>query len=316
MPSGAERHSSVGGQGWVPRTRSHLQEVAAGQVWARCGCGSEAGRLRAVLLAWPPDSVEDVARPGDSLMVARPRLDRMRAEMAAVITYYRSHDIEVHVAGVPSTAPPNVVFMRDLFLMTRAGAIVGRAASAQRAGEERHAAAALAGAGIPIVATTTGDATFEGADALWLAPDCVLLGTGFRTNGAGERLVRAVLRDQGVSVVSAALPAGVQHLLGAVCIAGDDVAAVHAAVTTPAIRGVLAERGYRLVEMPPDRALLQGRGMNFVAMAPSHVVMPAGCAPIRHRLRDAGVDVDELPVDEFVAAAGGLACMTGILHRE
>jgi N-dimethylarginine dimethylaminohydrolase len=200
--------------------------------------------------------------------------------------------------------------------MTPGGAVVARMASAQRAGEERHAALALATAGFPILATVAGTATFEGADALWFDPGTVVVGTGFRTSGGGVSAVRAVLRDQGVDVVEVPLGPGVQHLLGAVTLLDERLAAIHATGATPQLRELLSRRGYRLVEFPVDRELTEGRGMNFVTLGPRRVLMPAGCPAARRRLESAGVDVECVEIGEYLKAAGGLGCLTAILTRD
>ncbi|MET9704094.1 hypothetical protein [Streptomyces griseus] len=124
---------------------SHAEEVAAGAVWTPCGYRSETAALRSVLLVRPPDSVGAVRRPGASLMVGPVDLPAMRAQCDALADRLRDDEVEVHLAA--PEASPNVVFARDLFWMTPAGAVLARMASAQRAGEERHAALALAGAG-------------------------------------------------------------------------------------------------------------------------------------------------------------------------
>jgi N-dimethylarginine dimethylaminohydrolase len=63
---------------------------------------------------------------------------------------------------------PNLIFMRDLFLMTPEGVLLGRPASTVRAGEERWAQLGLARAGVPLVGAIRGVGSFEVADALWV----------------------------------------------------------------------------------------------------------------------------------------------------
>lgn len=312
---GSDAPSTLGGTGWLPRTSSHTDELAEGRIWSPCGSDSEVADLRAVLLTWPPESLADRADPADRLMLDAVDLGAMRAQTEAVIEAYRSNGVHVHVMRPPAYAPPNVIFARDLLFMTRGGAILARMASAQRAGEERYAAEALARAGFPILATVAGTATFEGADALWLDSRTVAVGTGFRTNGRGLAAVRAVLRGSGVDVLEVPLGPGVQHLLGAFTPLDEGLAAIHATGATPPLRELLTRRGCRLIEFPADRELTIGRGMNLVALGPRRVLMPAGCPTIRRRLESAGVHATEVDVGEYLKAAGGLGCLTAILSR-
>ncbi|GGY47209.1 MULTISPECIES: dimethylarginine dimethylaminohydrolase family protein [Streptomyces] len=306
--------STHGGPGWVPRVASHGDEVAAGEVWAPCGYRSETAALRSVLLVRPPDSVAAVGRPGASLMVGPVDLPAMRAQCEALADRLRGNGVEVHLTSPEAT--PNVVFARDLFWMTPAGAVLARMASVQRAGEERHAALALAGAGFPILRTVSGTAVFEGADALWIDPSTVIVATGFRTNPAGAAEVASAVAGLGARVVTVPLAPGVQHLLGTVVFLDRSTAVVHRAACPPELAALLAEYGYRVIALPPDEELLVRRGMNLLVLAPGRVLMPAGCPGIRRTLERAGVAVDEIDVGAYLRAAGGIGCVTGVVRRE
>jgi N-dimethylarginine dimethylaminohydrolase len=312
---GSDAPSTLGGDGWAAREASHIDEVKAGALWRRAGYRSEVSPLRAVALAWPPGSLAKISDPASGLMLERVDLAAMRAQADVIASTFRRDGIEVLMADHPATAPPNIVFMRDLFFMTPAGAVIARMASVQRAGEERYAAAALADAGYPILRTVTGAATFEGADALWLDDRTVAVGVGFRTNPAGLREVSAALHDQGAQAVAVPLNAGVQHLLGSVVMLDERLAAVHAGAS-PRLRELLRERDYRVIAFEPDAEFVGARGMNLVTIAPRRVVMPAGAPTIRKRLEGAGVEVQAVDVGEYLKAAGGLGCVTGILHRD
>jgi N-dimethylarginine dimethylaminohydrolase len=314
MTTTGSEPSTHGGPGWVPRVASHADEVAAGSVWAPCGYRSETAVLRSVLLVRPPDSIAAVRRPGASLMLGPVDLPAMRAQCDALADRLRDHGVEVHLASPAAT--PNAVFARDLFWMTPAGAVLARMASAQRAGEERHAALALAEAGFPILRTVSGTALFEGADALWIDPSTVIVGTGFRTNAAGAAEVASAVAELGARVVTVPLAPGVQHLLGTVMFLDASTAVVHRAATTPELAALLAEHGYRVIALPPDEELLERRGMNLLVLAPGRVLMPAGCPGIRRTLERAGVAVDEIGVGEYLRAAGGIGCVTGVVRRE
>ena len=67
--------------------------------------------------------------------------------------------------------------------------------------EERWVARRLADMGVPIVKCIRGNATFEGADAMWLRPDVAIVGRGLRTNDEGAAQVASILTEMGVEVV-------------------------------------------------------------------------------------------------------------------
>jgi len=310
-----DQAASFGGPGWRQRTASHAEELRGGTIWAPYGVDSETGRLQAVLLSWPGPELEYAEPPDHWLMLAQPDLERIRQQAQAIVDFYRDWGAQVHLLRPSQPPPPNLLFMRDLVFMTPEGAVLGRTAGIRRAGEERFAALGLAQAGVPILRTPRGLACFEGADALWLRPDLVLLGVGVRSNEQAEALLGQVLAEQGVRLLTAALPAGVQHLLGVVNLLDQDLAAVHGGKVTPALLQLLEDLGIQALVLAPDVELLQGRGMNFVTLAPREVVMPSRCPGMRATLEGAGVRVHELDVSEYLKAAGGLGCLTGILSR-
>jgi N-dimethylarginine dimethylaminohydrolase len=312
---GSNLPSTFGGRGWVTRVGSHADDVKQGALWTRCGYRSECAPLRAVMLARPPDSFAAIDTAEDHLMMQSVDLGAMRAQTDEIAQVYRRNGVKVYFVDPPATCPPNVVFQRDLFLMTPEGAVLARMASAQRAGEERYTAQALASAGFPILQTVTGTATFEGADALWVDERTVALGVGFRTNSAGAEVVRQALRHQGAEVVKVPLAQGVQHLLGTVVFLDERLAAVHSPAMHRQLRRLLEERDYHLVEFDADKDFLQHRAMNLVALGPRQVLMPTGAPNIRRKLESVGVHTQEVCVAEHVKAGGGLGCVTGVLLR-
>ncbi|MHC3470883.1 dimethylarginine dimethylaminohydrolase family protein [Streptomyces sp. 7R007] len=318
-PSGATPAtltSDLGGPGWRPRATTHEEEVAAGVLWTRCGYRSEWAPLRDVLLAEPPAAVASITDPAGQLMHQPPDPGRLHEQFAAVAEAYRAQGVNVHTFVPPATADPNIVFVRDLFLATPQGVVLARPASAQRAGEERHAAAALAALGVPLLRAMTGAAVFEGADALWVDEHTVLLGRGLRTDDAGAGIVREVLAAQGIDTVTVPVGTGVQHLLGSVVFVDRRRAVVHTAALSPSVRTQLALRGYELLELEPDDEVVRRRAMNLVTLGPGRVLMPAGCPVTRRRLESAGLEVFTVEVGEYVKAAGALGCLTGILRRD
>lgn len=305
--------STLKGPGWRARPLDHAAEVAAAVTWAGYRVRSEVEPLRAVLLTWPGDELAFSGEPADWLMGARPDLGRMRAEAEAIAAFYTAHGAAVHWIRADRPAPPNLVFARDLFVMTPEGAVLGRMAAAQRAGEERFAARALAEAGVPILATPRGHATLEGADALWVRDDTVLVGLGNRTDEGGFRALGRVLAEQGVTAIGVLLPPTVQHLLGSVNFLDRDLCVTYDA--TPSIRAALADLGVRALQFVDTAEVTRARALNFVTLGPRQIVMPAGAPAVRGRLQEAGVVCHELAVDEYLRAEGGLGCLTGILAR-
>jgi len=308
--AGPDLPSTLGGAGWEPRAARHADEI--GTIWAPFAVNSHTDRLRDVLLAQPGDEQDYAEPPGAWLMLDRPHLPTLLAQTAALADFYRSQGVTPHLFR-PASPRPNHLFQCDLFFMTPQGAILARMAARQRAGEERGTAEALARLGVPILLTPRGEALFEGADAMWLDPETVLIGVGKRTNDAAVAQITPVLADMGVRVRTAQVGAGVQHLLGVVNPVRPGLAAVLSEHATPSLRDALA--GWRLIELPSDDETEGNRAMNFVPLRPNAIVMPTRCPRTRAVYEAHGIACYEVEVSEYIKAAGALGCLTGILNR-
>lgn len=310
-----DQAATHGGPGWRPRTASHDEEIAAGSPWSPYSVRSEVAPLRAVLLAEPGEELDFDEPPDSHLMLERIDVETIRAQAEGIAEVYRGEGVEVHTYRADRLPPPNLIFMRDLFFMTPEGAVLARPAALQRAGEERFAAEALTRAGVPILRSLRGRSTFEGADALWLDDKTVMVGVGLRTNDEAFVELKELLATLGVTARAVPMPPGVQHLLGVVNLIDGDLAALHGGRAPSRLKVYLASHGIETLTIPPGEELDQGRGMNFVTLAPRRVLMPAGCPAIRNQLEEAGVQVVEAEVGEYLKAAGALGCLTGILSR-
>lgn len=308
--------TTYGGDRWRQRPQSLSQEITEGKLWHRCGYTSESSDLLEVVLSWPSETLEVSCDPDEILMLECPNLSVIRRQADALADFYRSRGIHVNMVCPDKPPPPNFLFQRDLFWATPEGIILGRPAPVQRAGEERWAAAALAKIGVPIVMSPRGTAVFEGADALWLAPKTVLLGIGKRTNREAARQLSAFLQEIDVRLIEITLPRGCQHLLGVVNFISGDLAAVHERKLTTELTGILEHHNIETVRMPDNDDVNRRLAMNFVTLSPREIVMPAGAPAIGDLLGKHGVTVFTVECSEYLKAAGGLGCATGILRRK
>jgi N-dimethylarginine dimethylaminohydrolase len=228
---------------------------------------------------------------------------------------FREFGIAVFYIESAVIPPPNLIFVADLLFMTPEGAFVGRPASTVRAGEERLVARRLAELGIPILRTVRGTGTFEGADAAWLDPQTVLLATGLRTNSEGAVQVTASLREMGVTVIRVGLPYGAMHLMGQLRLVDHDLAIAWPGRVPYAAVEALRDRGYSVLFLPDEKEARCGMALNFVTLAPRQILMPAGNPVTTSFYEAAGISCHSVQVDELLKAAGGIGCLTGILHR-
>jgi N-dimethylarginine dimethylaminohydrolase len=305
--------AAYGGPGWSPRTTSLADEI--GELWAACGVDSEWAPLQAVLLHRPGAGLGS-GDPDSAQMLAVVDADLARQQHDALAQAYGDLGVAVHYIEPDEAPPPNLIFVADLLFMTPEGAIVGRPASTVRAGEERFVARRLAALGMPILRTVRGQGVFEGADGAWIDDRTVLLATGLRTNGEGAAQVAALLTEMGLDVVACGLPYGAMHLMGQLRLVSPDLAIAWPGRVPHAAVEALRTRGYRVLFLPDEKEAIEGMALNLVTLGPKRVLMPAGNWTTQAFYEAAGITCHTVEVGELLKAAGGIGCLTGVLHRD
>ena len=285
--------------------------------WGDWGVASECGKLGAVLLRRPGPEIEDIGDPAHWRWRDAMDPEKARAEHDEMARIYREEaGATVHYVEEMRRDRPNALFMRDLVFMTPEGAIVCRPAIACRRGEERYVAATLARLGVPIVRTITGTGTFEGACAMWVDRETVILGTGVRCNAEGARQVSEVLGAMGVrEIIPFDIPYGHAHVDGLLNMVDHDLAIMFPWQTPYDVWKALAIRGIKVIEAPSIEEVKEGSAVNLVVLGPRKVLMPAGNPMTRKALEGEGVEVVEIDISEIRKGWGALHCMTAFLKR-
>jgi len=306
--------SAYGGEGWSPRTQSLAEEL--GSVWGNCGSASEWSRLQAVLLHRPGPELTASVNPTAVQMLSPLNLERARVQHNTIAQAYRNAGVTVHYVDPTNQPTPNQMFVADLMFMTPEGAILARPASTVRAGEERWVARRLADLGIPIIRSVRGSGTFEGADAMWINAQTVIIGRGLRTNDEGAAQVTAVLNEMDVEVIRVDLPYGSMHLMGMLRLVDRELAIawptrfVHRGVET------LKAHGFQVGFIPDEAEAIRGMALNIVTLGPRQILMAAGNPKTQAFYEDLGISCHTVEVDELGKAAGAIGCLTGVLERE
>jgi arginine deiminase len=305
--------AAYGGEGWSPRV-AHLGEEI-GTVWGNCGINTEWSRLKSVLLHRPGSELAASADPNDVQMLEPLDWARAQTQHDAIAQAYRDAGVTVHYVEPGGQPSPNQMFVADLVFMTPEGAILARPASTVRAGEERWVARRLAELGIPIIRSVRGTGTFEGADAMWLNPQTVIIGRGLRTNNEGIEQVASTLTEMGVTVIEVDLPFGTMHLMGMLRIVDRDL--VIAWPKRLVHRGVdaLKEHGFQVAFIPNEIEAEQNKALNFVTLGPRQILMVAGNPITQAYYESLGITCHTVGVDELGKAAGAIGCLTGVLER-
>lgn len=314
--SAAEIYDDDYGEKWFSDEASFEEDLPF--VWGRkWSVSSEVGRLKACLVRRPGKEIEAVKNPADWRWGDVMDPQKARDQHDAFTQIYRDHGVEVFYVEEQREDRPNAIFMRDNVLGTPGGAILCRQATRFRRGEEAAVAKALAKIGCPIVRTISGKGYFEGACAMWIDRQTVILGSGVRSNAEGIRQVEEVLRPMGVDTIfHYQIPWGHAHLDGLLNPVDRKKILIFPWQTPYDVIEPLRRRGFELIEAPSIEEVKHGMAVNLVALAPGLVVMPAGNPQTQKALERAGVEVIPVDVSELMKGYGSLHCMTAFLERE
>lgn len=307
----------VQGERWFPSEVHFGAEIK--ELWGDWYCDSEVGTLRAVLMHRPGPEIEGITAENYPQYRFRGPINaaKARQEHDALTDIYSSHGVEVHFVEGQRTDRPNAMFLRDLVFMTPEGAIVCRPALAVRRGEERAVAYTLAKLGVPILKTINGDGYFEGACALWVDRETVIIGTSSRTNEAGLRQVENELRTIGVTdIVRTQIPFGSIHLDGYLNMVDKDKCLVFPWHLAYDCAKFLMTKGITLIEATDIHEVKHGLAVNVVALRPGKIVMPAGNPNTKRILQANGVEVVEAELTELMNGWGSIHCSTVFLRRD
>ncbi len=266
-----------------------------------------------------------VKRPGQP-SVARSRtpahgflrpvdLPRAQAEHDGFVATLRGLGVVVHELGV-ETDDPDLVYTFDASLVTDRGAILLRSGKANRLGEEAVHATWYEARGIPVIGAIEAPGTVDGGDTFWIDPETLCIGRTLRTNRLGGEQLAAIWGGD-VRVFDVPYGDGPQkliHLLSVISPVADDLAVVYLPLLPVGLWELLHERGVTMVPVPPEE--YDSLGPNVLTVRPRVVVIAAGNPVTAGRLRDQGVEVHEVPLDEVGAnGSGGPTCLTRPILR-
>jgi dimethylargininase len=271
-------------------------------------------RLRTVVVR-RPDASFTVTDPRAWGYAAKPDLRAALGEHDSFVTLLRDSGVDVryHYAELPGGLA-DAIFVHDPVIVTDRGTIVLRMGKELRRGEEASLGAALKQLGVPILGTLQPPATAEGGDLLWIRPDWLAVGQGFRTNSEGLRQVREFLEPAGVRVEGLDLPyfrgpESCLHLMSLISLVDEDLAVVFPRLLPVPLWRRMKEERFDFVEVP-DREF-DRMAPNVLAVAPRDCIMLEGSPVTQERLRDAGCRVRTYRGNEIsLKAEGGATCLT------
>lgn len=247
---------------------------------------------------------------------------KLQVDHAGLEAILRAADVEISHLDIGQAPLADAVFTHDPSLMTERGAVLLNMGKALRRGEIAAHRAFYESAGIPILGEIETPGSLEGGDCVWLRPDLLLIGLGFRSNEDGVRQLRSLLEPLGVTVLAFDLPVylgreACLHLMSVISLLDDDLALVYLPLFPVRLLQFLEAEAVTCLAAPEDEFLASaGLSLNVLALAPRHCVMIDGWPKTAALLREAGCRLETFPGDELcLKAEGGPTCLTRPLLR-
>lgn len=251
--------------------------------------------------------------------LSKPNIAKAIDEYNRFEDIFTSRGIEVLYLPQDDSVNMDSIYCRDAAIATNAGMILCNMGKPARVNEPAAERKAFEQNGIAVLGEITAPGTLEGGDVAWLDEHTLAVGHTYRTNAEGITQLTALLKPQGVEVITVPLPhykgpADVFHLMSILSPVAENIAVVYSPLMPIVFRNYLLERGYTLVEVPDEE--FDSMGCNVLALAPRECVMVDGNPKTRAALENAGCDVITYKGEEIsVKGGGGPTCLTRPVKR-
>jgi N-dimethylarginine dimethylaminohydrolase len=228
-------------------------------------------------------------------------------------------EVQILPASEPQSLTLDAVYTHDAMLPTNQGLILMRPGKITRIPEAQSQAVDCAKLNIPILSEIQSPATSEAGDIVWLDPETLLVGHGYRTNRAGIDQLRALLAPHHVKVISTPLPhaqgpAACLHLMSLMSMLDEQTILVDLPWLAVETVELLQARNFRLFEI--DYAERDTLACNVLALGNKRLIALEENVRTNARLRQAGFEVQTFPGSELcINGNGGPTCLTRPLMR-
>lgn len=288
------------------------------------GGQTEVGPLKRVFLKHPREAFpeEDVLQDQWKELGyhRKPHPGKAADEHSALIELLEGLGAQVDLLPPHPDTGMDSVYTRDASILTDGGMVLCNMGKNARRAEPLAQREVFLSWGIPVLGTIEGTGRLEGGDLIWLDPETLVVGRGYRTNDEGIRQLEDLLGNTVDRVLSVPLPhwkgqGDVFHLMSMISPIDLDLALVYSPLLPVPFREFLLGRGIGLVEVPEGEFATMG--CNVLAVAPRVCVMLEGNPVTRKRLEDHGVEVHTYRGEEISAPGeGGPTCLTRPTFRD
>jgi len=281
------------------------------------GVDSDVKPLKSIAVHTPTVGELEVIRrnPRENLFVASPDVQKAITQHSALVGVL--HEEGVKVFDIPSLSGmmrPNLVFCRDLAVITKKGAIICSFALPPRQGEEKVVQQFFGTLRIPIILDISKqhpDLSFEGGDLVFIN-EAVAIGESERT----VSVISEIFNQLGIfkKILAFPLPKGFIHLDTVFTMIKEHVGLSYIPVLPARFIRELQVLGIKLISVSSWKEL-GNLAANVLTLRPGKVISAAENTETNSNLKRHGIDVIEVELSEFLKGLGGPRCLTLPLER-
>ncbi|MBS7643950.1 hypothetical protein KEJ26_05195 [Candidatus Bathyarchaeota archaeon] len=282
------------------------------------GVDSEVKPLKSIAVHTPTiEELETIRRnPRENLFIAAPDVQKAIEQHSTFVSVLREEGVKVfNMPPLPGVERPNLVFCRDLAVVTKKGAIICNFALPSRRGEEKVVRQFFKMLGIPVILDVNKqrpDLPFEGGDLVFINEEVVAIGESERTVLA----IREFFSQLGIfkRILAFPLSKGFIHLDTVFTIIDEHVGLSYIPVLPDRLIRELQVLGIKIISVPSWKEL-GNLAANVLTLRPGKVISAAENSETNSNLKRHGIDVIEVELSEFLKGLGGPRCLTLPLAR-
>ncbi|AND83590.1 nitrate reductase [Clostridium tyrobutyricum] len=281
---------------------------------SRCFVKNSTGVLKKVLLC-PPNymKLQPINVIADKWIKENNGLniEKCIKEHNDLIKAYEENGVEV-VLMKPEAKLTNEVFARDFGGCIREGYILGNFKEPIRYGETIAYKSKMEELGIPCVAKVS-KGYFEGGDFWFLDDNTLAIGVIARTDETAIIEINDQISKFGYEIIPVKCSEENLHLDMCFNIVDEKIAVACKATLPDSFLRTLEERDFKLIDIPQEGVFKHH--CNLQALGNKRVISLKSNVEVNRKLKELGIKVIELDLEEVLKSGGGPHCMTFPLER-
>lgn len=238
-------------------------------------------------------------------------IEKCIKEHKDLIKAYEENGVEV-VLMEPEENLTNEVFARDFGACIREGYILGNFKKPIRYGETEAYKKKMKELGVPCVAKVS-KGYFEGGDFWFLDDNTLAIGVIARTDETAIGEIRDQIGKFGYNIIPIKCAEENLHLDMCFNIVDDKIAVACKSALPDHFLRILEEKEFELIDIPQEGVF--EHHCNLQALGNRRVISLKSNTKVNKKLKDCGIKVIELELEEILKSGGGPHCMTFPLKR-